>query len=37
MSKEAREMKDIVEEIFPLVGVSNLWYNVPVLRWLYVH
>lgn len=37
MSKEAREMKDIVEEIFPLVGVSNLWYNVPVVRWLDVH
>jgi len=24
MSKEAREMKDIVKEIFPLIGMSNL-------------
>ncbi|XP_062207491.1 cytochrome P450 81Q32-like [Phragmites australis] len=37
MSKEAREMKDIVEEIVPLVGVANLWDYIPLLRWLDVY
>ncbi|KAL6593911.1 hypothetical protein ACP70R_048812 [Stipagrostis hirtigluma subsp. patula] len=37
MSKEARQMKDIVEEIVPLVGVANLWDYVPLLRWLDVY
>ncbi|WVZ68123.1 hypothetical protein U9M48_017104 [Paspalum notatum var. saurae] len=34
MSKEARELKEIFEEIIPLLGVANLWDNVPLLRWL---
>nr|CAB3449642.1 unnamed protein product [Digitaria exilis] len=34
MSKEAREMKDIIEAIAPLVGVANLWDYIPLLRWL---
>ncbi|XP_044454160.1 cytochrome P450 81Q32 [Triticum aestivum] len=34
MSREAREMKDIVDAIVPLVGVANLWDYLPVLRWL---
>lgn len=34
MSREAREMKDIIEEIIPLVGAANLWNYVPLLRWL---
>jgi hypothetical protein len=37
MSKEAREMKDIFEEIVPLVGVANLWDYMPLLRWLDVY
>nr|TKW17796.1 hypothetical protein SEVIR_5G391900v2 [Setaria viridis] len=37
MSKEAREMKDIVEAIVPLVGVANLWDYMPLLRWLDVY
>ena len=37
MSKEAREMKDIIEEIIPLVGVANLWDYMPLLRWLDVY
>lgn len=34
MSQEAREMKDVVDAIVPLVGVANLWDYLPVLRWL---
>ncbi|KAL5656507.1 hypothetical protein ACJX0J_035826, partial [Zea mays] len=34
MSREARDMKDIIEEIIPLVGAANLWNYVPLLRWL---
>ncbi|CAM0905209.1 unnamed protein product [Alopecurus aequalis] len=34
MSEEAREMKDVVDAIVPLVGVANLWDYLPVLRWL---
>ncbi|KAL6905322.1 hypothetical protein ACP4OV_002923 [Aristida adscensionis] len=37
MSREAREMKEIVEEIVPLIGVANLWDYVPLLRWFDVH
>lgn len=37
MSEEARVLKDIVDEILPLVGVANLWDYLPVLRWLDVH
>ena len=37
MSKEAREMKEIIEEIIPLVGVANLWDYMPLLRWLDVY
>lgn len=37
MSKEPCEMKDIIEEIFTLVGVTNLWYNVPTLHRLDMH
>ncbi|CAL4946514.1 unnamed protein product [Urochloa decumbens] len=37
MSKEAREMKDILEVIFPLVGVADLWDYLPLLRWLDVY
>ncbi|KAL6616399.1 hypothetical protein ACP70R_038669 [Stipagrostis hirtigluma subsp. patula] len=37
MSQEAREMKDILEEIVPLVGVANLWDYIPLLRWLDVY
>lgn len=37
MSKEAREMKEIIEEIIPLVGVANQWDYVPLLRWLDVY
>nr|BAJ95873.1 predicted protein [Hordeum vulgare subsp. vulgare] len=33
MSQEAREMKDVVDAIVPLVGVANLWDYLPVLRW----
>jgi hypothetical protein len=34
MSEEAREMKEVVDAIVPLVGVANLWDYLPVLRWL---
>jgi hypothetical protein len=37
MSKEAREMKDIVEAIVPLVGVANIWDYMPLLRWFDVY
>ncbi|KAF8754016.1 hypothetical protein HU200_011541 [Digitaria exilis] len=37
MSKEAREMKEIIEAIAPLVGVANLWDYIPLLRWLDVY
>ncbi|CAL4973056.1 unnamed protein product [Urochloa decumbens] len=37
MSKEAREMKAIIEAIIPLVGVANLWDYLPLLRWLDVY
>ncbi|KAL6840212.1 hypothetical protein ACP4OV_030022 [Aristida adscensionis] len=37
MSKEAREMKRVAEEIVPLVGVANLWDYMPLLRWLDVY
>jgi len=37
MSKEAREMKEIIEEIIPLVGVANRWDYMPLLRWLDVY
>ncbi|CAO2167095.1 unnamed protein product [Urochloa humidicola] len=37
MSKEAREMKDIIETIVPLIGVANLWDYLPLLRWLDVY
>jgi len=37
MSKEAREMKEIIEEIIPLVGVANQWDYMPLLRWLDVY
>ena len=34
MSEEARETKDVVDAVVPLVGVANLWDYLPVLRWL---
>ncbi|TVU36454.1 hypothetical protein EJB05_18389, partial [Eragrostis curvula] len=34
MSKEALEMKDILDEIVPLISVANLWDYMPLLRWL---
>jgi hypothetical protein len=34
MSKEAREMKEIIEAIVPLIGVANLGDHMPLLRWL---
>ncbi|CAO2182299.1 unnamed protein product [Urochloa humidicola] len=37
MSKEAREMKDILEAIIPLLGVANIWDYMPLLRWLDVY
>ncbi|KAL6616400.1 hypothetical protein ACP70R_038670 [Stipagrostis hirtigluma subsp. patula] len=37
MSKEAREMKGILEEIIPLIGVANLGDYMPLLRWLDVY
>nr|BAN19901.1 cytochrome P450 [Echinochloa phyllopogon] len=37
MSKEARETKEIIEAIAPLVGVANLWDYFPLLRWLDVY
>nr|CAB3474852.1 unnamed protein product [Digitaria exilis] len=32
MSKEAREMKDIIDAIVRLVGVANVWDYMPLLR-----
>ncbi|KAF8768982.1 hypothetical protein HU200_007055 [Digitaria exilis] len=37
MSKEAREMKDIIDAIVRLVGVANVWDYMPLLRWLDVY
>ncbi|XP_062213179.1 cytochrome P450 81Q32-like [Phragmites australis] len=33
MSPEAREFKQIVDEIVPYLGSANLWDYLPVLRW----
>ncbi|XP_062212477.1 cytochrome P450 81Q32-like [Phragmites australis] len=33
MSPEAREFKQIVDEVVPFLGSANLWDYLPVLRW----
>nr|ALO20341.1 cytochrome P450 [Cynodon dactylon] len=33
MSPEAREFKQIVDELLPHLGTANLWDYMPVLRW----
>ena len=33
MSPEAKEFKQIVDEIVPYLGVANLWNYLPVLQW----
>ncbi|KAF8717054.1 hypothetical protein HU200_026165 [Digitaria exilis] len=37
MSKEAREMKGIIDAIVSLAGVANVWDYMPLLRWLDVY
>ncbi|XBI65361.1 hypothetical protein VPH35_045230 [Triticum aestivum] len=34
MSLEAREFKQVVDEIIPLIGAANVWDYLPVMRWL---
>ncbi|KAL6637901.1 hypothetical protein ACP70R_025473 [Stipagrostis hirtigluma subsp. patula] len=33
MSPEAKEFKQIVDEVLPYLGTANLWDYLPVLRW----
>ncbi|KAL6870909.1 hypothetical protein ACP4OV_014757 [Aristida adscensionis] len=34
MSPEAQELKEIFDEVLPLIGAANLWDYLPVLQWL---